>query len=47
MDNRFNPTALYPKSRAYAVREEDSQRGLNVMQWDVAAGQAPWPILRS
>jgi hypothetical protein len=40
MDNRFDPTELYPKSRTYVVREEDCRRGLDVMHWDVAAGQA-------
>ena len=44
MDNRFNPTELYPKSRAYVIREQDGARGLDVMQWDVTAGQAPWPM---
>lgn len=41
MDNRFNPKDLYPKSRAYVVREQGSQRGLDVMHWDVTAGHSP------
>lgn len=44
MDNRFNPKELYPKSRAYVVREQHGTRGLDVMHWDVTAGQAPWPM---
>lgn len=43
-DNRFNPTELYPKSRAYVVRQAGADRGLDVMHWDVTAGQAPWPM---
>ncbi len=35
MDNRFNPTELYPKSRAYVVREEAGRRGLDVMHYRV------------
>jgi len=26
------------------IREQDGARGLDVMQWDVTAGQAPWPM---
>ncbi|KQU53215.1 hypothetical protein ASG67_10420 [Sphingomonas sp. Leaf339] len=44
MDNRFNPVELYPKSRAYVFRQDGDRRGLDVMQWDVTAGQAPWPM---
>ncbi len=44
MDNRFNPVELYPKSRAYVVREVGGERGLDVMHWDVTAGAAPWPM---
>ncbi len=43
-DNRFNPRELYPRSRAYVVRAEGGSRGLDVMAWDVTAGQAPWPM---
>lgn len=44
MDNRFNPKELYPKSRAYVVREQGGQLGPDVMHWDVTAGQASWPM---
>ncbi len=44
MDNRFNPVELFPKSRAYVVREVRGARGLDTMVWDVTAGQAPWPM---
>ncbi len=44
MDNRFNPVELYPKSRAYVVREQDGRRGVDTMMWDVLGGAAPWPM---
>jgi len=44
MDNRFNPVELFPKSRAYVVRQEAGSRGLDVMHWDVLGGQAAWPM---
>lgn len=44
MDNRFNPAELYPKSRAYVVRERDGGRGLDIMSWDVLGGGAAWPM---
>lgn len=43
-DNRFDPVELYPKSRAYVVREHDGRRGVDTMAWDVLGGQAPWPM---
>jgi putative SOS response-associated peptidase YedK len=43
-DNRFDPVELYPKSRAYVIREEAGKRGVDVMAWDVLGGQAPWPM---
>ena len=43
-DNRFAPIELFPRSRAYVIRESDGERGLDVMQWDVTAGHAPWPM---
>ncbi len=43
-DNRFNPRELYPRSRAYIVRREGGANGLDVMTWDVLAGQAKWPM---
>jgi putative SOS response-associated peptidase YedK len=44
MDNRFNPVELVPRGRAYTVREESGQRGLDIMHWDVLGGQGPWPM---
>jgi putative SOS response-associated peptidase YedK len=44
MDNRFNPTELFPKSRAYVIRDDDRGRGIDVMAWDVLGGQAKWPM---
>ena len=43
-DNRFNPSELYPKSRAIVIREQDGRRGLDVMAWDVLLGQAKFPM---
>ena len=40
MDNRFDPKELRPFGRAYVVRNEDDRPGLDVMEWDVLAGQA-------
>ncbi|WP_321163583.1 hypothetical protein [Sphingomonas sp. Leaf208] len=40
MDNRFDPKELRPFGRAYVVRNEGDHRGLDVMEWDVLAGQA-------
>ncbi|SEM52996.1 Putative SOS response-associated peptidase YedK [Sphingomonas gellani] len=39
-----DPVELYPKSKAYVVREERGRRTLDVMAWDVLGGQAPWPM---
>lgn len=44
MDNRFDPTELYPRARAWIVREQDSRRGLDVGVWDVLGGMAKWPM---
>lgn len=44
MDNRFNPKELFPKSRAYVIREHDGRRGIDVMSWDVLGGGAKWPM---
>lgn len=44
MDNRFNPVELVPRGRAWVVRENDRGRGVDVMAWDVAGGQASWPM---
>ncbi len=39
-----DPVELYPKSKAYVVREERDRRVVDVMAWDVLGGQAPWPM---
>lgn len=39
-----DPLELYPKSKAYVVREERGRRVLDVMAWDVLGGQAAWPM---
>ncbi len=44
MDNRFNPVELYPKARAWVVREDERGRGTDVMVWDVLGGMAKWPM---
>lgn len=43
-DNRFNAKELFPKSRAYVLREQDGRRGIDVMGWDVLGGGAKWPM---
>ena len=43
-DNRFDPKELRPRGRAYVVREQDGERGIDVMEWDVLGGQASWPM---
>ena len=44
MDNRFNWQELAPRSRAYVLREQEGELGLDVMSWDVLGGQAKWPM---
>ena len=44
-DNRFDPRELVPKGRACVVRDEGNRRGVDVMAWDVTAGNAPWPMI--
>ncbi len=39
-----DPVELYPKSKAYIIREERDRRVLDVMAWDVLGGQAAWPM---
>jgi putative SOS response-associated peptidase YedK len=39
-----DPVELFPKSKAYVVREESGRRVLDVMAWDVLGGQAAWPM---
>lgn len=44
-DNRFNPQELYPRSRAYVLRQEKGGGlGLDVMAWDVRGGHAGFPM---
>ncbi|MDP9086455.1 MAG: SOS response-associated peptidase family protein [Pseudomonadota bacterium] len=43
-DNRFDPTELRPKSRAYVIRELGGERAWDVMHWDVLRGNGPWPM---
>ena len=44
MDNRFRPEELFPRARAYVIRERDGRRGIDVMTWDVLGGGAKWPM---
>ncbi|MBV9527890.1 SOS response-associated peptidase family protein [Sphingomonas sp.] len=44
LDNRFNPAELYPRSRAWIIREDERGRGADVMSWDVLGSQAAWPM---
>jgi len=39
-----DPRELYPKAKAYVVREERDRRVVDLMAWDVLGGQAPWPM---
>jgi putative SOS response-associated peptidase YedK len=43
-DNRFDPVELRPKGRAYVIREQDGERGIDVMEWDLLGGGAAWPM---
>ena len=43
-DTQFDPVELRPKGRAYVIREEKGQRGVDVMEWDVLGGGAAWPM---
>lgn len=43
-DNRFDPQELRPKGRAYVIREQDGERGWDILSWDVLGGQAAWPM---
>lgn len=44
----FKPNAktqeLFPKSKAFVVREERGRRAVDVMLWDVLGGGAKWPM---
>jgi putative SOS response-associated peptidase YedK len=35
---------LYPKAAAPVIRSVETQRIIDIMQWDVLGGQAPWPM---
>ncbi len=39
-----DPVELYPKSKAYVLREERCRRVVDIMAWDVLGGQAPWAM---
>ncbi len=39
-----DPRELFPKSKAFVVREERGQRAVDVMLWDVLGGGAKWPM---
>ena len=39
-----DPVELFPKSKAYVVREEAGRRAVDVMLWDVLGGGAKWPM---
>jgi putative SOS response-associated peptidase YedK len=35
---------LVPRAKAPVIRSEGTQRIIDLMQWDVLGGQAPWPM---
>ena len=39
-----DPHELFPKSKAFVVREERGRRAVDIMAWDVLAGAAAWPM---
>ncbi|MBI0474422.1 DUF159 family protein [Sphingomonas sp. MA1305] len=39
-----DPQELFPKSKAFVVREERGKRAVDVMLWDVLGGGAKWPM---
>ena len=39
-----DPQELFPKARAYLVREEKGRRVVDLMGWDVLGGGAKWPM---
>ncbi len=39
-----DPNELYPKSKAFVVREEGDRRAVDLMAWDVLGGTAAWPM---
>lgn len=43
-NKRFDPVELFPRGRAYVVREIAQRRGIDVMRWDVLGGSGPWAM---
>lgn len=39
-----DPQELFPKSKAFVVRDEGGERTVDVMIWDVLGGGAKWPM---
>lgn len=39
-----DPQELFPKSKAFVVREDGGKRAVDVMIWDVLGGGAKWPM---
>lgn len=39
-----DPQELFPKSKAFIIREERGRRAVDVMLWDVLGGGAKWPM---
>lgn len=39
-----DPQELFPKSKAFVVREERGRRAVDIMLWDVLGGGAKWPM---
>ena len=39
-----DPVELFPKSKAFVIREERDRRAVDLMLWDVLGGAAPWPM---
>lgn len=44
VDNRFNPVEMVPRGRNWIVRQDERGMGIDVMSWDVLAGQAKFPM---
>jgi len=39
-----DPVEMFPKSKAFIVREEGNRRAVDLMLWDVLGGAAAWPM---
>ena len=39
-----DPVELFPKSKAFVVRQAGGARVVDLMLWDVLGGAAPWPM---